>query len=121
MKQHAVLTRRPSSNIQMDPGNIINGDQKLPDTRSRLALSPLKCIQKKIPLGSEILRIMVGAPLKACCPLPLTRLSIYVYARAVVLLNVCHPSLCLLWDYSQDRSVSQQWGTLALRSREFGP
>lgn len=130
MKQHAVLTRRPSSNIQMDPGNIINGDQKLPDTRSRLALSPLKCIQKKIPLGSEILRItvrsgilriMVGAPLKACCPLPLTRLSVYVYARAVVLLNVCHPSLCLLRDYSQDRSVSQQWGTLALRSREFGP
>lgn len=70
---------------------------------------------------SEILRIMVGgAPLKACCLPPLTRLSIYVYARAVVLLNICHPFLCLLRDYSQAHPVSQQWGTLALRSREFG-
>lgn len=108
----------------------MSGDRKLPDTPSRLALSPLKYIQKKIPLGSEILeitvrseilRITVGAPLKAYSPPPLTRLSIYVYAREIVLLNVCHLFLCLLRDYSQAHSVAQQWDTLALRSREFGP
>ena len=96
--------------VQSVSENIMSGDRKLPDTPSRLALSPLKYIQKKIPLGSEILeitvrseilRITVGAPLKACSPPPLTRLSIYVYAREVVLLNVCHPFLCLLQDYSQ--------------------